>query len=74
VDSGRREAILEAVISNSVYLLFALGVAWCVANRDLLGRAAAAFEARRAAARAEPDRAVAELRAAISAWEHKGGT
>jgi hypothetical protein len=68
-----RDAALQSLVSNGVYLLVMLGFTLALANRDKLGRLALRLGRRWSAARAAEERTVAEFRRAMSDYEH-GGT
>jgi hypothetical protein len=68
-----RDAALQSLISNGVYLLVMLGFTLALANRDRLGRLALRVGCRWSAARAAEERIVAEFRRDLSDYEH-GGT
>lgn len=78
-DAGRsasdlaRDAALQSLVSNAVYLAVMLGFTLALANRDRLGRLALRLGHRWSAARAAEERAVAEFRRELSDLEH-GGT
>jgi hypothetical protein len=68
-----RDAALQSLVSNAVYLLVMLGFTLALANRDRLGRLALRVGRRWSAARAAEERTVAEFRRELSDYEH-GGT
>jgi hypothetical protein len=68
-----RDAALQSLVSNAVYLLVMLGFTLALANRDKLGRLALRLGRRWSAARAAEERTVAEFRRELSDYEH-GGT
>jgi hypothetical protein len=78
-DAGRsrvdlaRDAAVQSLISNAVYLAVMLGFTVALANRDRLGRLALRVTRRWDAARAAEERTVAEFRRELSDLEH-GGT
>lgn len=67
-----RDAALQSLVSNGVYLLVMLGFTVALANRDRIGRVAMRVGRRWSAARAAEDLAVAEFRAELSDLEHRG--
>lgn len=69
-----REAALQSLVSNAVYLAVMLGFTLALANRDRLGRLALRLARRYSAARAAEDRVMAEFRAELSDLEHHGET
>lgn len=68
-----RDAALQSLVSNMVYLAVMLGFTLALANRDRLGRLALRLGRKWSAARAAEERAVAEFRRDLSDYEH-GGT
>ncbi len=67
-----RDAALQSLVSNAVYLLVMLGFTLALANRDKLGRLVLRFGRRWSAARAAEESAVAEFRRELSDLEHGG--
>jgi hypothetical protein len=68
-----RDAALQSLVSNAVYLAVMLGFTLALANRDRIGRLMLRLGRRWSAARAAEDRAVAEFRRELSDYDH-GGT
>jgi hypothetical protein len=68
-----RDAALQSLVSNAVYLAVMLGFTVALANRDRLGRLALRLGRRWSAARAAEERTVAEFRRELSDYDH-GGT
>lgn len=68
-----RDAALQSLVSNMVYLAVMLGFTLALANRDRLGRLALRLGRKWSAARAAEERAVAEFRRELSDYDH-GGT
>jgi hypothetical protein len=67
-----RDAALQSLVSNGVYLAVMLGFTLAVANRDRLGRLALRVGRRWSAAKAAEERTVAEFRRELSDLEHGG--
>lgn len=68
-----RDAMVQSLVSNVVYLAVMVGFTVALANRDRIGRLVLAVGRRWSAARAAEERAVAEFRAEISGLEHGHG-
>lgn len=68
-----RDAIVQSLVANVVYLAIMVGFTVALANRDKLGRVALALGRRWSAARAAEERAVAEFNAEVSDLEHRPG-
>ena len=69
-----RDAALQSLISNAVYLAVMLGFTLALANRDRIGRLALRVGQRWSAAQAAEERAVAEFRAQLADRADWGGT
>ena len=67
-----RDAALQSLVSNGVYLLVMLGFTVALANRDRIGRLALRLGRRWSTARAAEERTVAEFRRELSDLEHGG--
>lgn len=67
-----RDAALQSLVSNGVYLLVMLGFTVALANRDRIGRVAMRVGRRWSAARAAEERTVSEFRRELSDLEHGG--
>jgi len=67
-----RDAALQSLVSNAVYLAVMLGFTLALANRDRLGRLMLRLGRKWSAARAAEERAVAEFRRELSDLEHGG--
>lgn len=67
-----REAALQSLISNAVYLAVMLGFTLALANRDRIARMWMRLGRSWSARRAAEDKAVAEFRAELSDLEHGG--
>lgn len=61
-----RDAALQSLVSNAVYLAVMLGFTLALANRDRIGRLALRIGARWSARAAAEDRAVAEFGAELA--------
>jgi hypothetical protein len=68
-----RDAALQSLVSNGVYLLVMLGFTVALANRDRLGRLVLRVGRRWSTARAAEERTVAEFRREVSDYDHRGG-
>jgi hypothetical protein len=68
-----RDAALQSLVSNAVYLAIMLGFTVAIANRDWIGRQVIRLQRWTAGRQAAEDAAVAELRADISRIEHYQG-
>lgn len=69
-----RDAALQSLVSNVVYLAVMVGFTVALANRDRLGRLALRLGHRWSSARAAEERTVAEFRRELSDYEHGGAT
>lgn len=67
-----RDAALQSLVSNAVYLAVMLGFTLALANRDRLGRLVLRLGGKWSAARAAEERAVAEFRRELSDYDHGG--
>lgn len=70
-----RDAALQSLVSNGVYLLVMLGFTVALANRDRIGRLAMRLGRKWSARAAAEERAVAELRGQLadrSDWRAEG--
>jgi hypothetical protein len=65
-----RDAALQSLVSNGVYLLVMLGFTLALANRDRLGRVVLRLGGKWSAARAAEERTVAEFRRELSDYDH----
>jgi len=68
-----REAALQSLVSNAVYLAIMVGFTLALANRDWIGRQLLRVRSWGVARQAAEDAAVAELRADVSRIEHYQG-
>lgn len=65
-----RDAALQSLVSNAVYLAVMVGFTLAIANRDWIGRQVLRLQQWARARQAAEDAAVAELRRDISRIEH----
>lgn len=67
-----RDAALQSLVSNAVYLAVMIGFTLAVTRRDWVTRQLARVQHRWSARHAAEDRAVAEFRTELSDLEHRG--
>lgn len=67
-----RDAALQSLVSNLVYLAIMLGVTVAITKRDWIGRQMLRIQRRRSARHAAAEKAVAELQREVSDLEHGG--
>ena len=67
-----RDAALQSLVSNLVYLVIMLGVTVAITKRDWIGRQMLRIQRRRSAREAAAEKAVADLRRELSDLEHGG--